>query len=52
MTRILTHQDLIALLDPDACIEALRDGFTRSDAVAVPGSASAPTCRSRAPPPR
>jgi ornithine cyclodeaminase len=37
MTRILTRQDLIALLDPDACMEALRDGFTQSDAVAVPG---------------
>ncbi|WP_406313028.1 ornithine cyclodeaminase family protein [Streptosporangium sp. NBC_01639] len=37
MTRILAHHDLIALLDPNACIEALRDGFTRSDAVAIPG---------------
>ncbi|MEV6868997.1 ornithine cyclodeaminase family protein [Streptosporangium subroseum] len=37
MTRILAHHDLIALLDPNACIEALHDGFIRSDAVAVPG---------------
>ncbi|MDP9841185.1 ornithine cyclodeaminase [Streptosporangium lutulentum] len=37
MTRILTHRDLISLLDPDACVETLRDGFTRSDATAVPG---------------
>ncbi|MEV4375634.1 hypothetical protein [Streptosporangium sp. NPDC049644] len=37
MTRILAHRDLIALLDPDACIEALREGFVRSGAAAVPG---------------
>ncbi|MFB4290218.1 ornithine cyclodeaminase family protein [Nonomuraea sp. ATR24] len=36
MTRILTRRDLTALLDPAACLEALRDGFTRGDA-AVPG---------------
>jgi ornithine cyclodeaminase/alanine dehydrogenase-like protein (mu-crystallin family) len=40
MTRILTRRDLLALLDPDACVEALRDGFTRSpgtSAATVPG---------------
>ncbi|MFF5208916.1 ornithine cyclodeaminase family protein [Streptosporangium sp. NPDC000396] len=37
MTRILGHRDLMTLLDPDACVEALRDGFIRSDAVTVPG---------------
>ncbi|WP_433221467.1 ornithine cyclodeaminase family protein [Microtetraspora malaysiensis] len=37
MTRILTHHDLTALLDPNACIEALRDGFIHGDALGVAG---------------
>lgn len=31
MTRILTGSDLQALLDPEACIRALRDGFRQAD---------------------
>ncbi|QYC43288.1 L-lysine cyclodeaminase [Nonomuraea coxensis DSM 45129] len=29
MTRILTRGDLLTLLDPSACLDALRDGFAR-----------------------
>ncbi|MFE0629386.1 ornithine cyclodeaminase family protein [Streptomyces sp. NPDC058864] len=37
MTRILTRTDLLNLLDPLACIQALREGFSASVANAVPG---------------
>ncbi|TJZ57102.1 ornithine cyclodeaminase family protein [Streptomyces piniterrae] len=37
MTRILTRRDLLAVLDPGACLEVLRDGFRRAGAGAVPG---------------
>ncbi|UKY54075.1 ornithine cyclodeaminase family protein [Streptomyces inhibens] len=37
MTRILTHRDLIEVLDPRGCLEALREGFRRVDAAAIPG---------------
>ncbi|MFF3256685.1 ornithine cyclodeaminase family protein [Actinacidiphila glaucinigra] len=37
MTRILTRTDLLSLLDPLACIQALREGFSASAANAVPG---------------
>ncbi|MEU4091517.1 ornithine cyclodeaminase family protein [Streptomyces sp. NPDC026673] len=37
MTRILTRTDLLHVLDPRACIQALREGFSASAANAVPG---------------
>ncbi|MEO3875990.1 ornithine cyclodeaminase family protein [Nonomuraea sp. B12E4] len=37
MTRILTRNDLLALLDPDACIEALRHGFIQDDNATIAG---------------
>ncbi|WEO94138.1 ornithine cyclodeaminase family protein [Streptomyces sp. FXJ1.172] len=37
MTRVLTRSDLEALLEPAACLTALRDGFRTAGTVAVPG---------------
>ncbi|MGW3162361.1 ornithine cyclodeaminase family protein [Streptomyces sp. NPDC001142] len=37
MTRLLTSSDLLAVLEPDACLEALRDGFRRAGAATVAG---------------
>ncbi|WP_405653288.1 ornithine cyclodeaminase family protein [Streptomyces sp. RK9] len=37
MTRLLTHSDLTALLDPAACLDALADGFRTADEVSVAG---------------
>ncbi|OKJ42673.1 MULTISPECIES: ornithine cyclodeaminase family protein [unclassified Streptomyces] len=37
MTRLLTNSDLLAVLEPDACLEALRDGFRRAGASTVAG---------------
>jgi ornithine cyclodeaminase/alanine dehydrogenase-like protein (mu-crystallin family) len=37
MTRVLTRSDLEAVLEPAACLAALRDGFHTADATAVPG---------------
>ncbi|GAA2203836.1 ornithine cyclodeaminase family protein [Streptomyces bangladeshensis] len=37
MTRVLTRSDLEAVLEPAACLAALRDGFRTADAVTVPG---------------
>ncbi|EPH43686.1 NAD(P)-binding domain-containing protein [Streptomyces aurantiacus] len=37
MTRLLTHSDLTALLDPVACLAALADGFRVADEVPVAG---------------
>ncbi|MFF3732339.1 ornithine cyclodeaminase family protein [Streptomyces sp. NPDC002476] len=37
MTRLLTSSDLLAVLEPDACLEALRDGFRRAGASTVAG---------------
>lgn len=37
MTRILPHSDLTALLDTQACLEVLREGFLKRPAVMVPG---------------
>ncbi|WBO62613.1 ornithine cyclodeaminase family protein [Streptomyces camelliae] len=37
MTRVLTRSDLEALLEPTACLAALRDGFRTAGAAAVPG---------------
>ncbi|AOR30775.1 ornithine cyclodeaminase [Streptomyces fodineus] len=37
MTRVLTRTDLEALLEPAACLAALREGFRAADAAAVPG---------------
>ncbi|MFD8079805.1 ornithine cyclodeaminase family protein [Streptomyces sp. NPDC059718] len=37
MTRILTRTDLLNLLNPRACIQALREGFSASAANEVPG---------------
>jgi ornithine cyclodeaminase len=37
MTRVLTRSDLESLLDPAACLAALRDGFRTAGAVSVPG---------------
>ena len=37
MTRLLTHSDLIALLDPAACLDVLADGFRTADEVSVAG---------------
>ncbi|MQY33562.1 Alanine dehydrogenase [Streptomyces sp. RB17] len=37
MTRVLTRSDLEAVLEPAECLTALRDGFRRADATAVPG---------------
>ncbi|WP_346106669.1 ornithine cyclodeaminase family protein [Nonomuraea maheshkhaliensis] len=37
MTRILTRGDLLTLLDPDACLAALRDGFVQDGAAGFPG---------------
>ncbi|MFF4029225.1 hypothetical protein ACFYZ2_05570 [Streptomyces sviceus] len=32
MTLLLTHGDLEALLEPETCLDALRDGFLSADA--------------------
>lgn len=37
MTRVLTRSDLEAVLEPAACLAALRDGFRTADAVTVSG---------------
>ncbi|WP_090933439.1 ornithine cyclodeaminase family protein [Nonomuraea jiangxiensis] len=37
MTRLLTRSDLLALLDVDACLEALRHGFMHADSGAIAG---------------
>ncbi|MEW1640466.1 ornithine cyclodeaminase family protein [Streptomyces sp. NPDC091219] len=38
MTRLLTRSDLASLLEPSACLAALRAGFlARGDAAAIPG---------------
>lgn len=37
MTRILTRGDLLTLLDPDACLAALRDGFVQDGGGAFAG---------------
>ncbi|MGN9847311.1 ornithine cyclodeaminase family protein [Nonomuraea sp. H19] len=37
MTRILTRGDLLTLLDPDACLEILRDGFVQDGSAAFAG---------------
>ncbi|MEV5550515.1 ornithine cyclodeaminase family protein [Streptomyces sp. NPDC052309] len=37
MTLVLTRSDLESVLDPAACLTALRDGFGAADAVAVDG---------------
>ncbi|MBN0048606.1 ornithine cyclodeaminase family protein [Streptomyces actuosus] len=37
MTRVLTRSDLESLLDPAACIAALRDGFDRAGESGLPG---------------
>lgn len=37
MTRILSRTDLISLLDPAACVKALREGFRQSREATVPG---------------
>lgn len=37
MTRLLTHSDLLALLDPAACLDVLADGFRAADEVSVAG---------------
>ncbi|MER5547447.1 ornithine cyclodeaminase family protein [Streptomyces sp. NPDC002589] len=37
MTRVLTRSDLEAVLEPTACLAALRDGFRTAGAAAVPG---------------
>ncbi|MFB6578467.1 ornithine cyclodeaminase family protein [Streptomyces sp. NPDC056402] len=37
MTRILTHTDLLELLNPSDCIQVLRDGFAASVQSALPG---------------
>lgn len=37
VTRILTRSDLLSLLDPLACIQALREGFTAFTQNTVPG---------------
>ncbi|MEU8399171.1 ornithine cyclodeaminase family protein [Nonomuraea sp. NPDC048892] len=37
MTRILTRGDLLTLLDPDACLAALRDGFVQDGDAGFPG---------------
>ncbi|MGW0212476.1 ornithine cyclodeaminase family protein, partial [Streptomyces sp. NPDC003233] len=37
MTRVLTRSDLEAVLEPAACLAALRDGFHTAGATAVPG---------------
>ncbi|MFJ4948275.1 ornithine cyclodeaminase family protein [Streptomyces sp. NPDC088760] len=37
MTRVLTRSDLEAVLDPAACLRALRDGFRTAAEVSVPG---------------
>ncbi|MGD3108131.1 ornithine cyclodeaminase family protein [Streptomyces sp. YGL11-2] len=37
MTRILTRADLLELLNPDDCIQALREGFATAPRGAVPG---------------
>ncbi|MEU3958631.1 NAD(P)-binding domain-containing protein [Streptomyces buecherae] len=37
MTRILTRTDLLELLDPAACVQALREGFAAAARDALPG---------------
>ncbi len=37
VTRILTRSDLLSLLDPLACIQALREGFTAATQNTIPG---------------
>ncbi|WP_405553820.1 NAD(P)-binding domain-containing protein [Streptomyces canus] len=37
MTLLLTRGDLEAVLEPEACIDALRDGFRHAEAVSVVG---------------
>ncbi|MFD0417881.1 ornithine cyclodeaminase family protein [Streptomyces sp. NPDC127108] len=37
MTRLLTHSDLIALLDPAACLDVLADGFRTADDGSIAG---------------
>ncbi|PZG11998.1 ornithine cyclodeaminase family protein [Nonomuraea aridisoli] len=37
MTRVLTRSDLEAVLDPSACLAALREGFPAADAAEVAG---------------
>ncbi|MFI6034575.1 ornithine cyclodeaminase family protein [Streptomyces sp. NPDC051315] len=37
MTLVLTRGDLETVLEPEACLAALREGFRRADGVSVPG---------------
>ncbi|MFF5718462.1 ornithine cyclodeaminase family protein [Streptomyces buecherae] len=37
MTRLLTRTDLLELLDPEACVQALREGFAVAARDALPG---------------
>ncbi|MFI9628041.1 ornithine cyclodeaminase family protein [Streptomyces sp. NPDC052042] len=37
MTRLLTRSDLLSVLEPESCLEALREGFRRAGAATVPG---------------
>ncbi|GHC41944.1 ornithine cyclodeaminase family protein [Streptomyces flavofungini] len=37
MTRLLTHSDLLALLDPAACLDVLAEGFRTADEVSIAG---------------
>ncbi|MEU8692640.1 ornithine cyclodeaminase family protein [Streptomyces sp. NPDC048665] len=37
MTRVLTRSDLQTVLEPEACLAALRDGFREAGTVPVPG---------------
>lgn len=37
MTRLLTSSDLLAVLDPEASLKALREGFRQADSSTVTG---------------
>ncbi|MFE3031269.1 ornithine cyclodeaminase family protein [Streptomyces canus] len=37
MTLLLTHSDLETVLDPETCLDALRDGFVHADGVPIAG---------------